>query len=231
LIGQAQVFDRGTGRRAATGDVDGAGAAVGGVKFPDLKVALENYGAPVVTNAGPEHTAVFELGYRSGLAADVFGPDVLSAAAIGNVINRAVVLAPHRPDLFGTAFAELLKAGLRAEAHQPDLPLIDVTMTFAPPLPTAKSMAGKSHAAAIAFRRAEIFKGVLIGRNLHRRAAVAADPEDVRAAVVAAAGTKINPASISRPGVQLIVTVVEGQPLQIAGVDREDVDVAVTCAR
>src|SRR4030095_10421073 len=154
-------------------------------EFPDLEVAFENDRAPVITDAGPEHAAIFELRHLPGLAGDLFRPNILCAAAIRNVEDGAVVLAPHGPHFFGAAFAELFITRLSAKTHQPDFAFIDVTMTFAPPLRAAKSMPGESHRAAVALWRTEVFGGVLVGDDLHRRAAIDTSATNIGPAVVA----------------------------------------------
>src|SRR5262244_2341036 len=106
-----------------------------------------------------------------------------------------------------------------------------MAVTFAPPLRTAKTMASESDAAAVSLRSAEIFERVLIGRDLHRRTTVRANAKDVSSAVVATAGAEVNPAAIVGPCVELIVAVIKRQTLQLASIDREDVDIAVACTR
>src|ERR1043166_3659848 len=106
-----------------------------------------------------------------------------------------------------------------------------MAVTFAPPLPAAKTMAGESDPTAVALRSTEIFERVLVGRDLHRRAAVRADAKDVCSSVVATVGTEVNPATIVGPCVKLIVAVIKRQTLQVAGIDRQDVDIAVACTR
>src|SRR5687767_5842772 len=144
------MLNRRTGGSAAAIDVHRARAAIRNIKFPDLEVALENDRAAVVTDAGPKDAAVFELSDLTSAATNFPGPDVLRAAAVGHVENRAVIFAPHGPDFLGAALAKLFISRLRAESHQPDFAFIDVAVSFAPPLRTAKAMTHKSQAGAVA---------------------------------------------------------------------------------
>ena len=82
-----------------------------------MKIAFENNRLAVIANARPQHSPIFELGDLPPLAIDIVGPDVLRAAPIGNVIDGAVVFAPHRPRLFGAAFADLFVLRCRTKAH------------------------------------------------------------------------------------------------------------------
>src|SRR5688572_3243453 len=179
------MLNRRTGGSAAAIDVHRARAAIRDIKFPDLEVALENDRAAVVTDAGPKDAAVFELSDLTCPAADFPRPDILRAAAIGHVENRAVIFAPHGPDFLGAALTELFITCLRAESHQPDFAFINVAVSFAPPLRAAKAVTHKGEAAAIALWGAEIFVRVSVGADLHRRAAFAADAIHIGAAGIA----------------------------------------------
>ena len=115
--------------------------------------------------------------------------------------------------------------------HQPDFAFINVTMTFAPPLRTAESMPHESYRIAVMRRRGEIFVGKKIGADLHRRAPIAADAIDIGRADITTIRCEVNPAAIRGPCVKLIAAVIKGQPLEIARVDRQHIDVAVARAR
>src|SRR5215831_13125494 len=128
------MFDGRAGRGAATIDADRGSVSSARIKFPDLKVAFEHDRPSVVADARPQHAAIQELRHLSALAAQLPGPDILCATAIGNVIYRPIVLAPHRPHFFRAAVADLLVARLRSKLHQPDFTLVDVAMASAPPL-------------------------------------------------------------------------------------------------
>ena len=79
-------------------------------------------------------------------------------------------------------------------------------------------------------RRREIFVGVEVAADLHRRAAIAADAIDISRADIATVRGEVNPAAVRRPGVELIVAVIKRQPLQIARINRQHIDVAVAGA-
>ena len=69
-------------------------------------------------------------------------------------------------------------------------------------------------------RRREIFVGIKVAADLHRRAAIAADAIDISGPDIATVRGEVNPAAVRRPRIELIVAVIKRQPLQIAGFDR-----------
>src|SRR6266480_4416106 len=107
-----------------------------------------------------------------------------------------------------------------------------MAVPFAPPLGKAETMTGESDRTAVRRWRAEVFVGVKICGHWHGSAAVGTDAKDVvHPGDVAAAGGEIDPTAIRRPRVELIITVIESQAFQLAGVQREHVDVAISRAR
>src|SRR5205085_10343741 len=68
--------------------------------------------------------------------------------------------------------------------------------------------------------------------DLHRRAAVNRDAEEiVHARNVTAGRREVEPAAVARPCVELIKGIIESEAAQVARVERQDVDVAVAGAR
>ena len=76
-----------------------------------------------------------------------------------------------------------------------------------------------------------IFGCEKVGADLHRRATVTVDSEQVRPSHIECRRREVNPASISRPRVEQFKAVVERNPFEIAGVDRQHVNVAIAGAR
>ena len=113
--------------------------------MPDLKVALKDYLAPVVAYIGPQHAAIFELSHLARLPAQVARPNILCAAAIGNVVDAAAIFVPHRPDFLGPAFAELLIGQLCSQMQQPNLAFVDMAVALAPPLREAVPVTREGH--------------------------------------------------------------------------------------
>src|SRR5256885_3213346 len=105
---------------AAPNNVDSGGAVARNVEFPNLKVAFEDDRLTVIADARPEHPAIFELCHLTALPVELLRPNILRAAAIRDVVDRPIILAPHWPHLFRAAFAHLFVARLRAKAHQPN---------------------------------------------------------------------------------------------------------------
>src|SRR5262249_18347928 len=128
------MLDRRTCRHAAALDINRTRSASGRVETPDLKVPFENDRPAIVTNARPQHAAIFELRDLARFTVEVFRPNILCAAAVRHVVNRAIIFTPHRPTLFGAALADLFIAWRWARAHQPYFTFVDVAVTLAPPL-------------------------------------------------------------------------------------------------
>src|SRR2546425_13201712 len=100
------------------------------------------------------HRARFATGFRQ--------PDIFGTAAIRNIVDAAPVFAPHRPHLFGAAFADTFVMRSRSKAHEPYFAFVNVAVAFAPPLPRPQTVPSKSKCTAVRGRRAEYLGGVAI---------------------------------------------------------------------
>src|SRR5689334_4435399 len=104
-------------------------------------------------------------------------------------------------------------------------------MPFAPPLSRAVASRIEGEDCTVRRWRCIEFIGIAVSRYLHRRAAVAADAEDVAAPQhVFATGMKVNPTPVTRPAVQLFAAIVKCEALQIATVERQYINIAIAGA-
>src|SRR6185312_5896435 len=134
------MFHSGSSRGPSSDYGDSTGSIIGRIELPNLRVAIKDNDATVVRNAGPYRAATGEVGQRPWLATRLGQPNVFGAASIRDVIDTPAVFVPHRPNFFGAAFTYSFVTWCGAEAKEPDFTLIDVTMSFAPPLRLAKTM-------------------------------------------------------------------------------------------
>jgi hypothetical protein len=219
-------------RRTAQGDRGLGGLARGGVQRPDREAALEDYGPAVIADRRPQHPAVGEARDLLGLAADGQPPDVLRAALVAHVIERAAVGPPHRPQVLGAGRQQFRVRRRRRDRFQPQLGFVDVRVAVAPPLTVAQALGHQSHRLAVGRRRALEFGQVALAADLQRRAAGRRDAEDVALPrdVVGARG-EIDPLTVTRPAVQGLARLRIGQALQFARGERQHIEVGVAAAR
>src|SRR4051812_25071948 len=91
----------------------------------------------VVGDRRPEDAAVGEVRQLLRRRAGRGGarPQVLGALSIGDVVDRLAVARPHGPHVLAVAgFTEPLVARRRSVVQQPQLALVEMAVTLAPPL-------------------------------------------------------------------------------------------------
>ena len=150
--------------------------------------------------------------------------------SIGHEEQAAAVGAPHRPVVLGAAIDELLVARRREPAHDPDFGLVQMRVALAPPLARAVAARAERDRLPVGRRRGGELVREAIGGHRHRHAAGGADAIDVVAGDLARARRVVDPLSVARPAIQQLVAVVERQPAQVAGRERQQVDVAAARA-
>ena len=106
-----------------------------------------------------------------------------------------------------------------------------MAVPFAPPLRSGVGARGDRHRLAARRRRGEVLRRVAIGGDRHRRAAVRAHAVDVEhARDLVAVGLEEHRLAVRRPSGHQLVRIVERQPRDVTGRERQHVDVAVAGA-
>ena len=151
---------------------NGVGLAALGIELPDLEIALEHHGLPVVADGGPDHAAVGEFRDLPHLAVERERPDILRAAAVRHEIEALAVGHPHGPGVAAVEVDDLLVRGGRPFFAQPDLRFVQVAVAVPPPLRIAVAARRERDGGAIGRRRGLEFIGEAVGAHRHRRAAL-----------------------------------------------------------
>ncbi len=227
-LGEGGVGGAGGAGCASEGDLDRLGFAGGGVHGPDAEVALEEDGLAVVADGGPEDAAVGEVSeLRRFAGRDVGAVEVLSAGMVGHEVEVFAVRRPHGPRVFAGGGEELAVGAGGGEGFEPDLGLVDVGVTVAPPLRGADAFGDEGDLGAVGGGGGLEFVEVAVAGDFEGGATGRADSVDVsQAGDVGGGRGEVEPLTVAGPGVEVVGCVGVGDALGLAGGEGEDVGVA-----
>ena len=114
---------------------------------------------------------------------------------------------------------------------EPDFALVDVAVAMPPPLAERQAARRDRNRRPVGRRCGPVLRRIPIRCHRHRCAALGTHAKDVaHAGDVARRGGEVEPLSVVRPAVELVVRIVERDALQLTRGERQHVDVAVAGA-
>ncbi len=155
--------------------------------------------------------------------------NVFCTAAVGGVEKRLPVLGPHGPTLLGIFLNDSLVGAVFGDVFQPDFGFIEMAVAVPPPLGGTDAFGDEGELPAIGRRRAAKLVVIAISRHFERRTAIDAYAKDVVCASdVIAVGSEVEPFAIPRPCIKELGRIAVGEPGELTGGERQDVDISVS---